>query len=322
MSLRLRIIISFVSLAFPILFLGGVSIYFLNRIAVPLKRDIPQQIEQLTESSTLGEKALLIRYYDEVLTQSARNYALTGDGKWKVRYEEEAPKLDMVIKDAKNQGDEADKDIFSDIDASNTALVSMEEESMVLAGKGDLKDAVALLDSPAYASQKQVYQTGLTSFITKRGVAFDKAVLESAKTLKDVTQETEALISKSIIQISSIILFIFLLVFGVAWYLGSSLIAPLITLHNQVKRITQGSFEERIPVTSRDELGELARAFNTMTDEIKKSKEQVEQKVKDRTKELEKLNAFMTNRELMMIELKKRLQQKEEELIVLKNQHL
>ena len=318
MSLRYKFIISLLSLTLPVVFLGGVSFYLLNKIAVPLKEDIPQQVQQLATSSALGEKALLIRYYDEVLTQSARNYAFTGETRWKMRYQEEAPKLDVIIKEAIIQGDEADKKMFSDINGANIALVAMEEESMALVDTGDLKPAVTILDSEEYARQKQIYQEGLVDYAARRGTDLDKAVLASTQTLETNTKNTESLITTSIIWIGGIIVFSFLCSFVLAFFLGNSLSQPLIILKNQAKRIAQGMYSERLPVNSRDELGQLSETFNNMTEEVKKSKEGIEQKVKERTVELEKLNAYMTDRELTMIELKKSLKQAEEELAILK----
>ena len=286
MTLRYKFIIAFVTLTIPVLFLGGISIYLLNHIAVPLRDEIPKNVQQLADSSTLEEKAFLIRYYDEVLTQSARNYALTGDMKWKTRYEEEAPKLDAVIKDAISQGDAGDKEIFLSIEEANNTLVNMEEESMTLAGKEDLKGAITILDSSEYASQKQIYQKGLTSFATKKGIAMDTAVLESVKTLEDITAHTESLITTSMIQISSIVIGIFLFAFLLAIYLGNSLTTPLITLKNQAKLVAGGTFEGNLPVHSHDELGQLSEAFNNMIAAVKQSRADVDRKVLEQTGEI------------------------------------
>ena len=41
----------------------------------------------------------LMRYYEEVLTQSARNYAFTQDKKWEQRYITIEPESDKIIKE-------------------------------------------------------------------------------------------------------------------------------------------------------------------------------------------------------------------------------
>ncbi len=72
----------------------------------------------------LDELADQIQYYDEVLTQSARNYAFTGDRKWRDRYTDTEPKLELVINEAIDEGNEEEKALFSSIDASNVYLIT------------------------------------------------------------------------------------------------------------------------------------------------------------------------------------------------------
>jgi hypothetical protein len=50
-----------------------------------------ESIRDLETAARLRELALLIDYYDEVLTQSARNYTFTKDKKWERRYRERLP---------------------------------------------------------------------------------------------------------------------------------------------------------------------------------------------------------------------------------------
>ena len=318
MSLRYKFIIALFFCTLPMMCIGILSLYLFKQIALPLQTDIPKQIQELSTSSSLGEKAIFIRYYDEVLTQSARNYAFTGDIKWKTRYEEEAPKLDAIIQEAILQGDEKDKQIFSDIDSANSALVAMEEESMTFVGKSDLTGAQAVLDSTSYAGQKELYQRGLTSYINKRGLAVTDAILNSTTTLETVTKRTESIIAGAFIQMSILILISVFLVFLLLFYFGNKLIEPLLIVKKQAQKIADGHYDDRIPMTSQDELGELAHAFNTMTEEVQKTKEGIEKKVKERTMELEKVNSFMTKRELNMIELKQALNKTVAELETLK----
>ncbi|MCX6773051.1 MAG: hypothetical protein NTV88_04770, partial [Candidatus Micrarchaeota archaeon] len=106
--------------------LGVLNIAELGAISSPLQ-GMPLQMRQLIDASHLNGLAQTIRYYDEVLTQSARNYAFTGDKKWKDRYETAVPELDKAIQAAKAEGDEQDEQFFSSVDSANIALVGMEE---------------------------------------------------------------------------------------------------------------------------------------------------------------------------------------------------
>ena len=68
--------------------IAGMGILFLmqlDRIAKPLDKDLPDSIGTITRASYLDSLAQFIRYYDEVLTQSARNYAFTREKKCRTR---------------------------------------------------------------------------------------------------------------------------------------------------------------------------------------------------------------------------------------------
>ena len=56
--------------------------------------------------------------------------------------------------------------------------------------------------------------------------------------------------------------------FVVAWYLTTTVVGPLRRLTRGANAIQEGRFDERIEITSRDELGELASAFNQMAENL------------------------------------------------------
>lgn len=74
-----------------------------------------------------------------------------------------------------------------------------------------------------------------------------------------------------------------------------------------VDAISSGDTKIRAETESQDEIGQLATAFNKMTDNLLEVQSNIESKVKQRTKELEKVNRHMVNRELKMIELKQQI---------------
>jgi diguanylate cyclase (GGDEF)-like protein len=102
-----------------------------------------------------------IRLYDEVLTGSARLAAATGDAAYERRYHRSAPQLDAVIADTLRLANSARAAaaIASTSDA-NQALIAMEERSFELGGQGHAREALALLNSPRYRQQKEVYAQG------------------------------------------------------------------------------------------------------------------------------------------------------------------
>jgi len=54
------------------------------------------------------------------------------------------------------------------------------------------------------------------------------------------------------------------------WNRIKHFLVPIQTLHHQVQRIGRGDLDQKVSVESRDEIGDLALAFNEMTDSLKK----------------------------------------------------
>jgi hypothetical protein len=112
-----------------------------------LDDSLPERLETLNRASRLDKLALYIKYYDEVLTQSARNYVLTTDANWEARYRLAEPELDAIIKEAIAEGGETEKAFFATVDTANRALVVMEYDSIELVNQGMPREAIKILDS-------------------------------------------------------------------------------------------------------------------------------------------------------------------------------
>jgi signal transduction histidine kinase len=68
------------------------------------------------------------------------------------------------------------------------------------------------------------------------------------------------------------------------------LIHPIEKLAFATEKVARGELASRVHIRSRDEIGDLANAFNQMTLQIQESREDLEKKVEERTRELEKAN--------------------------------
>jgi hypothetical protein len=140
----------------------------LKNITRDFEISLPAKIQSLAHASQEDDLSKQIRYYDEVLTQSARNYAFTRDKKWQERYKSFEPKLDMAIKEAIKNGDLLDAKFFAEVDKANLALVKMEYASMELVSNSRADEAVKILESSDYWTQKTLYNKGLDDYVEKR----------------------------------------------------------------------------------------------------------------------------------------------------------
>lgn len=74
------------------------------------------------------------------------------------------------------------------------------------------------------------------------------------------------------------------------WMLRQQLVLPLAQLLQAAKTVTQGSFSVRVRHVSSDELGQVGRAFNAMVAEIASMYAHLEDKVEEKTRELQRTN--------------------------------
>ncbi|HLG24575.1 MAG TPA: methyl-accepting chemotaxis protein [Candidatus Nanoarchaeia archaeon] len=265
MKIGTQLIAGFLLISLFVAIVGFVSFNQMSKIAAPLNSDIPKSISEISETSYLDGLAQFIRYYDEVLTQSARNYAFTHDKKWEERYMNIVPELDKIIKDAIEKGDETDKKFFSSVDAANLALVEMEEKSLKLVDEGNHEEAVKILESDEYWNQKKIYEQGLREYVANRGAEYDEALKASTQTLNAATASAKESIDSSK---RTILLFVAISI-GLAILLGflisRSISGPISELSNVVESISKGNIETDISQklkNSKSEIGRLAQAFD------------------------------------------------------------
>ena len=83
------------------------------------------------------------------------------------------------------------------------------------------------------------------------------------------------------ITIAAVLLFGTMVLFGYRW-----IFEPLRCLFQGARRVAQGDFDYRITLNSRDEMGRLAESFNQMADRFQETELDLEQQVRERSRQL------------------------------------
>lgn len=79
----------------------------------------------------------------------------------------------------------------------------------------------------------------------------------------------------------------------VALLITRSIVTPLASLAEAATQVARGNVEMSVKVGRDDEIGALARAFNSMTDQLRDLIGNLEKRVVDRTRELERRSAYL-----------------------------
>lgn len=212
------------------------------------------------------------------------------------------------------------KDISRILQGEN--LAKYEEVSQFLSGNNeeDEKEAVDISTG--------ILGTRVISTYSRLAILDWAVVVE-----RPVGEAFEPVIHQGIVTIV-IVLIISVFVVASAMYLSNMITKPIVTLRDCAVKIGEGDLTVQISVTSHDEIGQLSHAFNNMTLKLRESYQHLEQKVQERTSELEdtkekveknlqeveKLNNLMVGREIRMAELKKEIEAQKIEIDTLKKE--
>lgn len=194
-----------------------------------------------------------------------------------------------------------------------TRMCSADKRS---AGPADLLDRVSIYEG---LPGKQVLGTSV--YIPERNWCM-VAEIDESEFLTSPIRQLMLLSGTSILLLFSLFLFIAIFVFQI-------IVKPIQLLHQAMENVSKGQFSQKITVNSSNEIGDLARIFNTMIDrlsgyyndlekEVEKkttdiiaeseTRKAAEEKLKVTVDELQRMNKFMIDRELRMVELKKEIE--------------
>ncbi|MGM0442474.1 MAG: ATP-binding protein [Elusimicrobiota bacterium] len=101
--------------------------------------------------------------------------------------------------------------------------------------------------------------------------------------------------------------FLLVLIFFIGWYFSDRLMQPIKEVKKGAKSIARGNFSVRVPVRSKDILGQLAKSMNDMAGQLDELTKNMQKKIDETTSSLQKTNQKLQDQ-------KKELKEKNEQL--------
>ncbi len=111
---------------------------------------------------------------------------------------------------------------------------------------------------------------------------------------KEISDQIAAERNSTILTSLALIIGIFIMAAAIAYFFSNNLTAPLQSLSRVASEITKGNFNAKANIKSGDEIESLGETLNTMTDTVKELISSLEQRVHERTRDLQ---AEIKNRE-------------------------
>jgi len=284
MTIRQKALAYIVLQAFISLVLIIFTFNSLDHLTRVMDSALPGRVEKLNRSIFIKYLADRTLYFDEVLTQSARNYAFTQEKEWKERYFEFESHLQETIDLALEEGSEEDKENFQKLAKANTDLVRLEYKSFALVEVGRAKEALDILSGNGYLELKEAYKESIETYTHSKDEEVNKQ-LSAMQFLIDQHSENEnRLIDNFKSGVTLFILVLVILTLVITYSFTGMVSTQLGKLKMGAKKLSKGNFEAHIEMDSKDEFEELAQAFNSMSNDLKKLTQ--EQKKEDIRKEL------------------------------------
>lgn len=264
-----------------VLSLSILVIFFtsLNQLTRIINTGLPEEITGLNQSLYIKYLSDQTLYYDEVLTQSARNYAFTSDIKWKSRYLDYEQRLQKTISQALKLGNANDSTNFLQLRRVNDQLVSSEYKSFGLTEKGEAGLAVQTLEDDNYWLLKEQYLESLKDYQQSKERETE-ALLANIEHLVNAHAENEARFKRQLkIGFSSYILILLLTTWSFSFVFFNRTIKHILMLKEGAERLKEGDFNTVIALKTQDEFQDLADTFNEMSQKLKVMTQEVNESV-------------------------------------------
>ncbi|MCL6472576.1 MAG: diguanylate cyclase [Firmicutes bacterium] len=249
---------------------------------------VDQQVDALTKSLTLDSRIKEIRLNAEALSTPVHDYVRSGNPEAKQKYLDAFKRLNSSIEVcAANPG-------VGDCTSCHKLLASTPKDIKNIDTKAQ---QIFSLENPTTNPESTIYIKDLDKTITSLTDNLALVSKLSKNIAANASSDIKRIQDEYRIAITLVSILIILLALSISFVTIRSITKRIKQLIAVTKSVAAGKLEEKANFSSNDELGELANAFNIMTDtllvsriELQRLNEHLEQEVWKRTCELERLS--------------------------------
>ncbi len=166
-----------------------------------VQNGVSKTAQDVISISQVDRTVLLLQFSEEVLSQSIRNYAETGDQKWRARYDLALPRFDRAVQELRDANQTSQRPELTSLIQSSERLAVIIKGAMNLVDAGQKTEAVALLDDSQYAGEKHIFENNLNDYTNNRNQqvttilgSYDSATAQVQEAIKEITYLAGALV--------------------------------------------------------------------------------------------------------------------------------
>ncbi len=249
--LRTRLYLGLLPLLLLIIATGGYAIHVCRDLAGSLSRDLVNNYRAVVAGQQMRTSATL-------MTSALSHYPM-GAAERQTFEEHRKAFAQELVTQAKLSAGSARARVVADVETQFNNLTKRGERLMGEVDSGALRDLDTTMDRIVQNSNANVAVHVALDNLTRHDASAAQRTAAYVEQLADSTQR--------------LMLFTiaggFLLSLVLAWRLASSLLQPIQALTASAVALGEGDLEREVPELSRDELGQLARAFNTMAGKLR-----------------------------------------------------
>lgn len=251
-SISYKIALGYVVIIFINFTISIFAIYYLNRLSSPLEESVEKQFQNVSASESMVQSLVqleLVQY--ELLNKGYNSGLLVEFHTYKNEF------LNWHQRAVEGVSETMDVQVLDTILSQFTAYVSQSEMMQDQLNTTIKREQLQSIYYQEILPTVKKIETQCTQLIQINRAAIENARIKANQLSK---------LAKTIIIIFSIVAILFSIIASI--YFTKNVVKPIKRTINSVKKISEGQLNQKIFISSKDEIAELGKEFNKMTDRL------------------------------------------------------